>query len=538
MRTDSVNIAPEAISAARAYIGKEFGPDYLPAQPRIFTSKKSAQEAHEGIRPTNLSRSPEKVKAFLTIEQFKLYQLIWRRFIASQMNPAIYDTVTADIDASKGVVLRATGSTMKFPGYLATYMEKKDVGEEEESAKTLPSLEENMPLNLLDLISSQSFTKPPPRFTEASLVKELERLGIGRPSTYAAIMNKIQSRDYTTKEAQALKPTELGKIICQMLEENFAPIMDVSFTAQMEDQLKQVAEHNKNWKEIIREFWSNFIPLVEKAAKDAVVPKLMTDLDCPKCGQKLQKIWAKKGYFYGCSTYPTCDYTAPIEAMDFKIEDYDPNFNWDQPCPTCGARMVLRHGRFGPFLGCSRYPECNGIVNVPKKGEQSYQPEDMPNCPAVGCDGRIKARKSRFGKTFFSCSNYPDCDVIGNSLEELPAKYLNHPKTPYVKKSRFKKKGSEASGGKRASAKKKTKTKKSQPALTLSPELAEIVGATELSRPEVIKKVWEYIKSHDLQDPKNKRLIQPDEKLSIVFGSKKPVDMMKLSGILNKHLKS
>ena len=538
MRTDSVNIAPEAISAARAYIGKEFGPDYLPAQPRIFTSKKSAQEAHEGIRPTNLSRSPEKVKAFLTIEQFKLYQLIWRRFIASQMNPAIYDTVTADIDASKGVVLRATGSTMKFPGYLATYMEKKDVGEEEESAKTLPSLEENMPLNLLDLISSQSFTKPPPRFTEASLVKELERLGIGRPSTYAAIMNKIQSRDYTTKEAQALKPTELGKIICQMLEENFAPIMDVSFTAQMEDQLEQVAEHNKNWKEIIREFWSNFIPLVEKAAKDAVVPKLMTDLDCPKCGQKLQKIWAKKGYFYGCSTYPTCDYTAPIEAMDFKIEDYDPNFNWDQPCPTCGARMVLRHGRFGPFLGCSRYPECNGIVNVPKKGEQSYQPEDMPNCPAVGCDGRIKARKSRFGKTFFSCSNYPDCDVIGNSLEELPAKYLNHPKTPYVKQSRFKKKGAEASGGKRASAKKKTKTKKSQPALTLSPELAEIVGATELSRPEVIKKVWEYIKSHDLQDPKNKRLIQPDEKLSIVFGSKKPVDMMKLSGILNKHLKS
>ncbi len=538
MRTDSVNIAPEAIAAARSYIGKEFGPDYLPAQPRLYSSKKSAQEAHEGIRPTNLSRPPEKVKAYLTIEQFKLYQLIWRRFIASQMNSAIYDTVTADIDASKQIVLRATGSTMKFPGYLAAYMEKKDIGEEEESVKTLPPLEEKMALALLDLTSTQSFTKPPPRFTEASLVKELERLGIGRPSTYAAIMNKIQSRDYTTKESQALKPTELGKIICQMLEDNFAPIMDVTFTAQMEDQLEQVAEHNKNWKEILREFWTNFIPLVEKAAKDAVVPKITTDLDCPKCGQKLQKIWAKKGYFYGCSTYPTCDYTAPIEAMEFKIEDYDPNFNWDQPCPTCGSRMVLRHGRFGPFLGCTRYPECNGIVNVPKKGEQSYQPEDMPNCPAIGCDGRIKARKSRFGKTFFSCSNYPDCDVIGNALEDLPAKYPHHEKTPYVKKSRFKKKGAAAAEkSKKAPAKKKAK-KSSQPALKLSAELEAIVGEASLSRPEVIKKVWEYIKSHDLQDPKNKRLIQPDEKLAKVFGGKKAVDMMKLSGILNKHLKS
>lgn len=539
MRTDSVNIAPEAISAARTYIGKEFGPDYLPAQPRLFTSKKSAQEAHEGIRPTNLSRPPEKVKAYLTIEQFKLYQLIWRRFIASQMNPAIYDTVTADIEASKGVVLRATGSTMKFPGYLAVYMEKKDLGEEEESVKTLPPLEEKMPLHLLDLTSTQSFTKPPPRFTEASLVKELERLGIGRPSTYAAIMNKIQSRDYTTKENQALKPTELGKIICQMLEENFAPIMDVTFTAQMEDQLEQVAEHNKNWKEILREFWTNFLPLVEKAAKDAVVPKVTTDLDCPKCGQKLQKIWAKKGYFYGCSTYPTCDYTAPIEAMEFKIEDYDPNFNWDQPCPSCGSRMVLRHGRFGPFLGCSRYPECNGIVNVPKKGEQSYREDDMPNCPAIGCDGRLKARKSRFGKTFFSCSNYPDCDVIGNSLEELPTKYLDHEKTPYVKKSRFKKKGAKTEEKpKKSAGKKKAKAKREQPALKISSELAEIVGSSSLSRPEVVKKVWEYIKSHNLQDPKNKRLIQPDENLSKVFGSKEPVDMMKLSGILNKHLKS
>ena len=551
MRTDSVNIVPEAIQAARELIKSEYGPDYLPDQPRHFASKKSAQEAHEAIRPTSPSRSPEKVRSFLTIDQFKLYQLIWRRFMASQMNPAIYDTVSADIDTNQQIVLRATGSVIKFSGYLAAYEEKKDKGEEEETGKILPPLEEKMPLTLLDIVSTQSFTKAPPRFTEASLIKELERLSIGRPSTYVAIMNKIQSRDYTIKEGQALKPTELGKIICQMLEDNFALIMDVSFTAQMEDQLEQIAEHNKDWKELIRDFWKEFIPLVEKAAKDAVVPKVTTDLDCPKCGQKLQKIWAKKGYFYGCGTYPTCDYTAPIEAMEFKREDYDPDFNWDAPCPNCSALMTVRHGRFGPFLGCTRYPECNGIVNIPKKGEKNYQASDMPNCPAIGCDGRTVARKSRFGKTFFSCSNYPDCDVIGNSLEELPTKYPNHPKTAYVKKSRFKKKGKEEAeapakgkakkGAAKKSAAKKSSSKKPKKAAAashLSPELAEICGATELPRTEVVKKTWDYIKKHKLQDPKNKRMIKPDKKLAKVFGGDKAVDMMKLAGILGGHLKS
>ena len=537
MRTDSVNIAPEAISAARNYILKNFGPEYLPEHPKIYSSKKTAQEAHEGIRPTNVSRDPEKVRQYLTPEQFKLYLLIWRRFMASQMNPAIYDTVSADIETDQNITLRATGSVIKFNGYLAAYEEKRDTGqqeEEDENAKILPPLEAGMPLTLKDLTSTQSFTKHPPRFTEASLVKELERLGIGRPSTYAAIMNKIQSRDYTVKEQQALKPTELGKVICQMLEENFPPIMDVTFTAQMEDLLEQVAEHNKNWKELIRDFWRDFNPLVEKAEKEAVVPKLMTDITCPKCGNKLQKIWARNKYFYGCANYPECDFTAPIEAVSFDKADYDPNFNWDQLCPSCGSSMTLRHGRFGPFLGCTRYPECKGIVNIPKKGETVYKAEDMPPCPAQGCDGRITARKSRFGKTFFSCTNYPDCDVIGNALDELPQKYANHPKTPYVKKSR---RGKPSAAKGKAPAKKKTKAKSNQPAYKLSPELSALLGVTESSRPDATKKLWEYIKSHNLQDSKNKRLILPDPKLAKVLGTKDPVDMMKLSGLMSKHFK-
>jgi DNA topoisomerase I len=537
MRTDSVNIAPEAIAAARKYIQSTFGPEYLPEHPKVYASKKTAQEAHEGIRPTNLSRDPERIRQYLEADEYKLYLLIWRRFVASQMNPAIYDTVSADIDTDQNMMLRATGSVIKFNGYLAAYEEKKDKGgaeEEEENAKILPPLEPKMPLHLHEVTSTQSFTKPPPRFTEASLVKELERLGIGRPSTYAAIMNKIQSRDYTVKESQALKPTELGKVICAMLEENFPPIMDVTFTAQMEDQLEQVAEHNKNWKEIIRDFWRDFIPLVEKA-ENAVVPKILTEIDCPKCSHKLQKIWSRSKYFYGCSNYPDCDYTAPIEALTFNKEDYEASFDWDQPCPACGSPMTLRHGKYGAFLGCSKYPECKGIVNIPKKGETVYNQEDLPKCPAVGCDGHLTARKSRFGKTFFSCSNYPDCDVIVSTLDQLGTKYdSSHPKTPYVKK------GKRGKFGKKGAAKeekeKKPKKKIAQPAYKVSADLQKVVGAAELSRPEATKKIWDYIKAHKLQDPKNKRRIIPDATLAKIIG-KDPIDMMKLSSFLTKHLK-
>ncbi|MGB7129083.1 MAG: type I DNA topoisomerase [Candidatus Rhabdochlamydia sp.] len=535
MRTDSVRIAPEAIDLARKYITKVYGKEFLPDQGKQYSSKKNAQDAHEAIRPTSLQYSPEEIKSYLTTDQYKLYLLIWRRFLASQMNPAIYDTVSCDIITNQKMLLRATGSTLKFSGFLVVYEEKKDVSEKEErqeDEKMLPSLVEGQPLLLLDVDAQQAFTRPPPRFTEASLVKELEKSGIGRPSTYATIMNKIQSRDYTIKEKGSLKPTELGRVIAQMLEENFKMIMDVGFTSAMEDELEEIAYNHKNWKVLLHDFWERFIPFVVAAEKEAFVPRVATDIDCPNCGHKLEKIWARNKYFYGCSNYPTCDFTTPLEALNFNKEDYDPNFNWDQPCPKCSSAMKIRYGRFGTFLGCSRYPECKGIVNIPKKDEIPAQ--DLPTCPALGCDGKMVQRRSRFGKPFFSCSNYPDCDVIINNLDQLTEKYVDHPKTPYVSKKP--KKGKKGSSTKKVVKKAVKKPTKNAHLYTLSSELQAVVKEEKLSRPEVVKKMWEYIKKHNCQDKKNKRLIIPDAKLAKVFGSKEPIDMLKLAGLLTSHL--
>ena len=521
MRTDSFRIEKEALNKARIFIQETYGEAYLPKNPCHYKSKKSAQDAHEAIRPTNLSHPPDLIKPYLTSDQYKLYLLIWRRFIASQMNPAIYDTLSYHIKTNKNMELRANGSRIKFKGFLAIYQEKEDSEEEEPQNNKdilLPDLNKGAPLKCLNIKSTQSFTKAPPRYTEASLVKELEKSGIGRPSTYASIMNKIHGRAYTTKERLAIKPTELGKIIAQMLETHFAMIMDVQFTAEMENELDAIASNKEDWKTFVKGFWTKFIPVIDKAEKEAFVPKVMTDINCPKCGKKLQKIWARNKYFYGCSNYPDCKFTVPIEALEFKKEDYAENFDWDQLCPKCSSQMKIRFSRFGAFLGCIRYPDCNGSISIPKKGEEIF--DNLPPCPAIGCDGMIKARKSRFGKTFFSCSNYPDCDVIVNAIDQLATKYQNHPKTAYAKKT---KKG-------------KKKGVSRQKAKKLSKELASVVGEKELSRGEVTKKIWEYIKTHQLQDPNNKRIIIPDEKLSKVFGSKKPIDMFQIAKALSNHI--
>ncbi len=386
-------------------------------------------------------------------------------------------------------------------------------------------------------MSDQAFTRPPPRFSEASLVKELEKSGIGRPSTYASIMNKIQSRDYTIKESGRLKPTELGRVLAAFLEANFAKIMDIGFTSSMEDCLEEIAEHKKEWKELIRSFWTEFEPVIETALKEAFVPRVETEIECPECKEgTLQKIWFKNKYFYGCTRYPDCSFSAPIEQLSFSKDDYAEGFDWEQKCPECKSDMTLRHGRFGSFLGCSTYPDCKGIVNIPKKGEEYIPESEMPSCPAIECPGRITARKSRFGKTFFSCSTYPDCDVIVNNLDDLSSKYPNHPRTAYVKKQRG---GKKATKGKKAAAKKaKPKKPRNMPKVHLSDELAEVVGGNEMTRGEATKALWVYIKEKDLQDPKDKRMIVPDEKLTKIFGSSDPVSMFKMTGLVSKHMKS
>lgn len=543
MRTDSVRAAPEAIEEARAFILETYGEDFLPPQAKIYTSQKSAQDAHEAIRPTNLLHPPEKIQGYLTKEQFLLYQLIWRRFLSSQMQPAVYDTVTADIKCGDEIMLRATGSVIKFQGYLIVYEEKGDDEEKDDESRLLPQIEEGQFLDLLELLSDQAFTRPPPRYTEASLVKELEKSGIGRPSTYSAIMNKIQSRDYTIKESGRLKPTELGCVIAALLENNFQQIMDIKFTANMEDDLEKVAENNKDWKALIREFWKDFSPTISTAEKEAFVPKIVTDIKCPKCGSPLQKVWFKSKYFYGCTKYPDCDYSAPIEEISFNKEDYAADFDWDQKCPICSKDMKVRHGRFGAFLGCTGYPDCKGIVNIPKKGEVVIPQEDLPECPAIDCPGHLVARKSRYGKTFYSCSTFPDCDVILNDIADITTKYPEHPRTPYVKKAkkgRFAKKETATKKSTTKKAAKSTVKKERAPGknMHLSAELAAIVGSSEMPRSEVLKKVWDYIRSNNLQDSKNKRLIHPDAALAKVFGGNEPLDMFKMTGIIAKQMKA
>lgn len=457
MRTDSVRIAPEAIEEARSFIKKEYGDQFLPDVPRKYQIKKSAQDAHEAIRPTSILRHPDSLVEYLTKEQHLLYTLIWKRFLASQMVPAIYDTVSVDIQADKKYLLRATGSQIKFQGFLILYEEKQDEEKEGEQEALLPQLSEQELLKLLDLLHTQSFTRPPPRFTEATLVKELEKSGIGRPSTYATIMRKIESRDYTVKEQGRLRPTDLGRVICEALEASFSQIMDIGFTATMEDGLEEVAEDSKDWHVLLSDFWKGFEPTLEIAQNSAIIPKIPTDIPCPKCGGKLQKVWSRTKYFLGCENYPECDFTSSLEEMTFNKADYADDFDWEQKCPKCQSDMKLRFGKFGPFLGCTNYPNCKGIVNIPKKGEEAAV---SAPCPAEGCTGELVRRRSRFGKFFYSCSEYPACDVIGNDVETIIEKYTGRPKTPYEKKARPAKGKKKGAATKKKVTTKKTTTKK------------------------------------------------------------------------------
>lgn len=461
MRTDSVRTAPEAIQAARDFITHQFDTEHLPETPRQFFVKKSAQDAHEAIRPTYIEHTPDDVRPFLTKDQFALYTLIWKRFIASQMAQALYNTTSVTIQADADYQLRATGSQLIFPGFLALYEEKQDDDTDKESENRLPALEQGQNLLLEKATADQAFTRPPARFTEATLIKELEKSGIGRPSTYASIMKKISSREYTVKEQGRLKPTELGCIVIGMLETSFPEIVNIGFTASMEDSLEEVADEKKDWKSILRDFWKEFSHTLELAKETAIPPKIQLETLCPKCQKPLQKIWFKSSYFIGCTGYPECDYSVSEDEFNFSKELYRDDFDWEQKCPKCGSSTKLCFGRFGPFLGCTNYPKCKTAIRIPKKGELTEK--DQIPCPAIGCTGHLVQRMSRFKKVFFACSEYPACDVIGNSPEAVKEQYSERPKTAT---QRVAKKKPEKAKKEKAPAKTTTKKPTAKKAVT------------------------------------------------------------------------
>lgn len=398
MRTDSLNLATSAVQAAREFIEREYGKDYLPTEPKTFRTKsKGAQEAHEAIRPSDPSRHPDKIRDALTPDQYKLYSLIWSRMIACQMNPAKTDATTVDIEA-KNFVFRASGSVITFDGYLRAY---NDVGSGTKNKDViLPALAEGDRCDYKNLRHEQHFTQPPARYNESSLVKTLEELGIGRPSTYAPIMSTIQDRGYVEKEDKKFKPTEIGVLVNKVLVEHFATIVDYAFTAQMEKELDEIAEGKREWVPVIRDFYLPF----EKnlGAKDKELDKKelteeTTDKKCPKSGHPLVLKFGRFGKFYACSGYPECKYTEPVE----KDKEEIPDEYKDVKCPKCGKPMKVKFGRFGKFLGCTDYPECKGILPIEKK-------TGVP-CPKCG-KGEIIEKRSRRGKVFYACNKYPDCD--------------------------------------------------------------------------------------------------------------------------------
>ncbi len=418
MRTDSTRVAGVAVAAVRDYIQQTFGPEFLPAKANVYKSRKTAQEAHEAIRPTDVTLTPEKVKPFLEADELKLYELIWKRFVASQMEPARLLVTTADILAHE-YTFRATGTTVKFAGFTILYEETPDANGDEGEVK-LPPLTAGEVLTLLELEPKQHFTQPPPRYTEATLIKELEKQGIGRPSTYATILSVIQDRLYVIKVKGGFKPTELGLMINDLLVASFPNIMDVSFTAHLEERLDTIAAGEVSWQEVLREFYRSFAQELETAKGSMPSMKgkgLPTNLTCPLCGSGLVIKWGRNGEFLGCSGYPTCRYTTNFSRNDqgeiipeVKTETATADLpEVTETCPKCGQTLVVKQGRFGTFLACPGYPKCKFTRSL---GGEESQESGVP-CPEPGCGGTLRPRRSRRG-VFYGCSNYPQCSYTLN----------------------------------------------------------------------------------------------------------------------------
>jgi DNA topoisomerase I len=418
MRTDSTRISNDALDEARAMIVERYGADYRPASPNVYKSKKDAQDAHEAIRPTSALRTPESLEKFLQEDELKLYRLIWMRFVASQMTSAVFDQTTIDVE-SKGkdgavYLFRATGSVPKFDGFLRVYEEGKDQKDEddEELKHKLPAVTEGEVLKFRAIEPEQHFTEPPPRFTEATLVKELEADGVGRPSTYASILSTIQEREYVNKEGGKFKPTELGMVVMDLLLESFSDLFDVTYTARLEAELDDIEEGKIDWHVSMGEFYERFEKNLEHAERHMTDIKRMerpTDLICDKCGKPMVIKWGKHGSFVACTGYPDCKNTREL-TVDLPDIDKADLTEQDEVeyCPNCGRPMVLKKGRFGQFLACSGYPECK----TTKQLGEAQKPKDVPleeKCPQ--CDNQLIKKYGRYGE-FVACSNYPTCKYI------------------------------------------------------------------------------------------------------------------------------
>jgi DNA topoisomerase-1 len=419
MRTDSTRLSDDAIADVRAYIAGRYGGDRVPAEPNVFKTKKSAQDAHEAIRPTSTRFDPDTVRQLMLatpgnrdareIEDLvKLYTLIWNRFVACQMIPAVFDQTAIDIEAGR-VNLRATGQVIKVPGFLEVYAETvEDAQSEDESTGNLPDVKEGETLRLIEAKPEQHFTQPPPRFSEATLVKELEEKGIGRPSTYAAILSTIQERGYVEKKEARLYPTELGVMVNGLLVKSFPEIVSTDFTAQMEERLDEVEEGRQEWVRLLHDFYVPFEKDLEKAKiemRDVKREEVPTEHSCEKCGKTMVIKWGRNGHFLACSGYPECRNTKEYtRAADGTITVVATTRETDEKCPTCGSPMIIRRGRFGEFMACSRYPECKTTAPI----------TIGVMCPKEGCGGYLTEKRSRRGKVFFGCANYSKtkCDFV------------------------------------------------------------------------------------------------------------------------------
>ncbi len=398
MRTDSVRVAKEAQEEARSFIKESFGPDFLPTKPPIYKSRKSAQEAHEAIRPTSLARTPESLKPFLSQDELLLYELIFRRFVASQMKEALFERTEIYITAGDYELL-ASGLVLLHPGFLVLYR-----SEEEEEEGSLPKLEAGAGLKLQKIEPKQHFTQPPPRYTEATLIRVLEEKGIGRPSTYAQIVSTIKERGYVETEKGALKPTELGLLVNDLLTAHFPDIIETGFTARLEEALDEIEEGKKDRVELLRNFYQTFASVLEKAAKEMASLKagVPSGIKCPACGEEMIIRVGRAGAFLACSRYPECRETRDYVREKGEIKVVEKNKETGEVCEKCGRPMVIKRGRYGEFLACSGYPECKNTKPIST---------GIP-CPEEGCNGTLIKRRARTGKTYYRCSRAPECEFI------------------------------------------------------------------------------------------------------------------------------